>query len=238
MALVDPFTVEEAMNQLERVAGLEKYVEDSVGPLLRRAGRRLDGTEPEVGNWLFRITELIRSRANTVHAGLDVSRELLIGVVRRIIVRRGHLDPAPDATLPNRWLNTCAAETFQWFQTLPRFSGTLDTTYIFVQGVWTSLNGSGAEKQSSYRERREKRLREEVQQETQAKMMEKMFLMCNSLVDRLAPPPPPTAPATPARAPVQEPPQAPAKVPPQAPAKVPPKAPAKAPAKLHLKGPH
>ena len=51
---------------------------------------------------------VINSRQNTNCHGLVVGRELVVGVVKRILIKRGHLSEAPDASLPNAWLQSSA----------------------------------------------------------------------------------------------------------------------------------
>ena len=101
----DPLDQEHALAQMDAVAGLFEFVSANLNDLLRKSNdgvARFGWIAPQDNTKTINaIVDVINSRMNQNCHGLPVNRELIVGVVKRILIKRGHLVEAPESTLPN-----------------------------------------------------------------------------------------------------------------------------------------
>ena len=186
------------MRALGEVNEVKNILEVALGPILRRAARATlqcnvlpDGT-PDIDRMLERLTEVARSRAGKKAFGLTTNASLLAGVFKRMLIKRGHLEQAPDRLLPPNWLADSAGLIGTWFRSLPGFLAPEDDAqlYNFVQGVWNALDEKGATRAEKYRAHAAKRQRDEGSLATMKAMMENFIKPCMEVLRQHAVPHP------------------------------------------------
>ena len=134
----------------------------------------LPDSTPDIDLMLERLSEVARSRDGKKAFGLSTNASLLVGVFKRMLIKRGHLEQAPDCLLPPNWLVDSAGLIGTWFRSLPGFLAPEDDAqvYNFVQGVWNALDEKGATRAEKYRAHAAKRQSDEGSLETMQAMME------------------------------------------------------------------
>lgn len=182
----DPIGDDVAMAMLEATGDLQAFVERSLGNLLRRSlqGRlscpRLPDGVPDVRTFIDSIVRLINSRSGTFHQGVSVTKEVVVATMKRILLKRGHLEDVQETLLPNGWLQAASELMQTYLVAFPGHLGNPMLTYYFTQGIWVSYTGAGSWKSDRYRSRCAKRQREAGELTGMATVMLKFL-------DRIAP---------------------------------------------------
>ena len=183
----DPLGEIEALERMAEVNDVRTQLEAALGQLLRKAARGTinfnttlpDGT-PDVSKTIDKLVDVTRSRLGKQAFGLTTNASLLAGVFKRILIKRGHLEPAHESLLPPNWLSDAACLVSTWFQGLPGYLEPVDRgqVYNYVQGIWNSVDEKGATRATCYRERQAKRQREEGGIAVMREMMDTFVKPC------------------------------------------------------------